>query len=162
MCRRHDAATDREGSDVDRVDAEVGEPERGADDVDDRVERPHLVKLDLLEGHTVHFAFRGSQSGEDRERPLAHGGLERATRDQVTDRDVWPMPVVGWVVRVRAIGVTPANAYVELRSCDARALRPLGPDLDTVETEHRHGIADALDRQPEVDQRANGHVTADA
>src|SRR4030095_2712597 len=100
---------------VDRTDAEVGEPERGADDVDDRIECPHLVKLDLLERHTVHLGFGGGQAGEDRQRPLAHRRLERASRDQVTDGDVRPMALVVWV-GVRSIGMLPAYAHMELRS----------------------------------------------
>ena len=41
--------------------------------------------------------------------------------------------------------------------CDA-----LGPDLDAVESERRDGVAHALERQAEVEQRADGHVAADA
>ena len=70
------------------------------------------------------------------------------------------MRLVG--VPVGGVGMLAVNAHLELRRGDGGALRTLRPDLDAVEPEHADRVAHALDREAEIEQRADGHVTADA
>ena len=106
--------------------------------------------------------FGLGEAREDGERALADQRLEGAGRDQIADRRVGPMTVVVVVSRVRRVGMTAVHADLELRRRDPAALRPLRPHLDAVESERRHRVSHPLDRQTEVEQGADRHVTADA
>src|SRR5262249_26027862 len=143
---------------------EMDEPERRSDHVDDGVECADLVELDALDRHAVHLRLGLGQTPEDGEGALPHPGRERAAGEEITDRDPRTMAVMGRIVGVAVVkvGMLPVNAHVELRRGDGGALRPLRPDLDALEPERAYRLAHALDREAEIEQRADGHVTADA
>ena len=67
------------------VDAEQLEPDRGRDDVDDRVDRPDLVKMYVFELRAVDLRFRPTEHFEDREGPIANVGSKLRSGDQIAN-----------------------------------------------------------------------------
>ena len=115
------ALSDRQRAHMHRLDAEVDESERGADHVDDGVERADLVELDALDRHAVHVRLGLGQPREDGEGAIAHRGSQRAAGEQIADRD--PRTVSVMLVRlvgvpVGRVGMLAVNAYLELRRGD--------------------------------------------
>src|SRR5262249_9983743 len=129
------------------------------DDVDDRVERSDLVELDPLRGDTVHAPLRLGEPGEDGERIRTDGFGKGASLQQPADVRPGAVSVVvrvGTVLRMLAV-----HTDVELRRRDSRARDLLGRGLDRAETERRDRVTERGERQPEVDEGADGHVAAD-
>ena len=62
----------------------------------------------------------------------------------------------------RIVGMLAVHANVELRRSNARALHLLGRDRHAIEREPCHGLSNRVERDADVDQRADGHVPADA
>lgn len=67
------------------VDAEQLEPDRSRDHVDDRVDRPDLVKMYVFELRTVDLRFRPTEHFEDREGPISNVGSKLRPRDQIAN-----------------------------------------------------------------------------
>ena len=135
----------------DAADAEVGERRAHADDVRDRVPRPHLVECDVVGRDAVHAALGVGEPGEDRERRLLdHHGQVRRLQQR-------PDP------RPRAMRVILAEAlHVDLERAQPGPRHRARPHGDLA----RH---DGADRGPDrveggtgVEQRAEQHVAGDA
>ena len=95
---------DGAGADGDRAAADVGDAERferraGTDHVDDRVERTHLVQLDVGGVDAVDGAFDRGEPGEHGSRPGAHPLGEFGPLEEFVDLPHRPMGHVGAVVR---------------------------------------------------------------
>src|SRR4051812_26770407 len=104
----------------------MDEAHRCADHVDDRVERPDLVKLDRIRGDAVHASLRLREALEDRERLLLHWRVERAAGEERADVGVWPMRMrMGMRMRSGMIRMRAVDTHVELRRGDPRALDAL-------------------------------------
>jgi hypothetical protein len=111
----------------------------------------------------MHAALGLGETTEDGERVLLDARGERAALEERPDVGVRPVRVmVVGVMRVRLIGVLAVDAHVELRRVDTRALHPLGAHFDAVQREHPEGVPQRVQRQPEMEQRADRHVAADA
>jgi DnaK suppressor protein len=148
---------------VDRFDPEVVEPEAGADDVDDRVERAHLVELDVVGRDAVDAALGLGEPREDRECVGAHPIRQPAPLEERTNVAIRPMRVVV-VMRMptRLVGMLSVHAHVEFRRADSRPRDALSVDRDAVEAERGDRVAHAREREAEIEQRAHGHVAAHA
>ena len=67
------------------VDAEQLEPDCSRNYVDDRVDRPDLVKMYVFELRTVDLRFRPTEHFEDREGPISNVGSKLHPRDQIAN-----------------------------------------------------------------------------
>jgi hypothetical protein len=145
---------------VDPLDAEVREPERRRDHVDDRVERADLVKDDLPDRHAVRAAFGLGKTGEDGERPLSHLRRQRRGSEQRADVSIGPMAVYAVAMAAGRIGMLPVHAYVKFRGGDPAPLDALGVHRYPREAERLDRGTDGVERQPEIQQRPHRHVAA--
>lgn len=85
MIRINRTVPDRNRGTGHSVDAEQLEPDRGRDYIDDRVDRPDLVKMYVSEVHAVDLRFRPTEHFEDREGPISNVGSKLRPRDQVAN-----------------------------------------------------------------------------
>ena len=85
MCCLHDAAAEANRRAHDTFDAQRFERGADADDVDDRVERAHLVQLDVGRIDAVNRTFDGSQPFEDGAGPSTHPVGEVGCIEQCKD-----------------------------------------------------------------------------
>ena len=84
------------GAGLEPVDAQQVEPDGGADDVDDRIDRADLVEVDLLHVHAVRVGLGLAELGEDL---LGQLGLPRRQRGLVDHRLDVVQVAVGVLVR---------------------------------------------------------------
>jgi hypothetical protein len=111
----------------------------------------------------VDAPFGRGEHREDRERAVANHRLERAGGEEVADLAIRSMHVpAGTMVRARIVWMLAVHADVELRCGDPGSLDPFGRDGDAVEVETCDGIPHGVERHTGVEQRADGHVAADA
>ena len=157
-------ALDRAAADVERrrydvVDAEPLEPVHGADDVDDGVERADLVEVDLLDRRLVNRRFGLGEPLEQVNRALLALGLQRRPADLVDD----PFQVVVRMGRSRRrIGRSRRFMQTELRRGDAGATDALGGHVGVIHGEAPERPLQRVDRQPEIEKRAEHHVAGGA
>ena len=85
------AAARRHGAGLDSIDAQQVEPDCGAHDIGDRVDRAHLVKVDLGEVDAVNGRLGFAQLEEDTLGQVFLAGAQAALVDQRFD--VMPVPV---------------------------------------------------------------------
>src|SRR5205085_10202958 len=64
MCGAYAAVAQCDRAAEHLVDAQLGEPPNGADDVENRVDRAHLVEMDLLRRHAMNLALHRRDVGE--------------------------------------------------------------------------------------------------
>ncbi len=88
---RHRAGADVERRGHEALGLEPGEREDAAHDVDDRVDRPDLVEVDLLGRRAVDRGLGLGQPPEERGDALLEGGVERRAVEQ--RQDVVEVPV---------------------------------------------------------------------
>ena len=79
----HHARTQVQRRRDDIVDAEPLEPEHRADDVDDRVDGPDLVQVDLVDRHLVDCGLGFADPAKEIDRPLLARGRQRRLADEL-------------------------------------------------------------------------------
>ena len=98
------AAAERHAPRGDARRAQPGERRRGADDVDDRVDRADLVERDVLDGDAVQPRLDDGDAIEDVERARAHVAVEVLLQHRLDVAIVlWLVVRVAAVVRARRV-----------------------------------------------------------
>jgi hypothetical protein len=120
----------------------------------DRVDRAHLVEVDLLRAGAVDRRLHLGQPAEELGRALAHLWVEAAAVDAREDR---PEPAA--VAGVRRVVL---DDHVELRRAEARAHHALRLEAMAAEGKPVELRAQLAERQAEVEQRAEQHVARGA
>lgn len=106
------------------VDAEQLEPDRSRDHVDDRVDRPDLVKMYVFELRTVDLRFRPTEHFEDREGPISNVGSKLRPRDQIANLRILSTVAVRAGMRVTVSVLMSMVIRVRVRmAVSGRALR---------------------------------------
>ena len=123
--------------------------ENRSEHVHDRVERPHLVKVDPVRSRTVHLRLCVRETRED--------GLPLRLRR---------VRYVGLLDDLHNIGQVPMRVfvsgdYVHLRPHDAVLLHLLGLQPEPGNLQLCQLLPQRLDTQPGIHQRAQDHVPAD-
>ena len=127
------------------------DPDRDADDVQDRIDRADLVKVDVLDADAMHVRLGLGQLGENFARGRLDGRVERTGGEHVRNR--------------------PETA-LRLPALFDLDVEPHGPDavhhalglLHRVSVEWQLGALgfESVQLQPQVEQRGDQHVAADA
>ena len=201
-------APDRAAPDVERrgddvVDAEPFEAVHGSDDVDDRVEGTHFVKMDTLDRRVVDrrlglrqpleqtpppdparagkrraldvardilqamvgvqrfmrvLVIAADHAGRDRAKYPAHARADSTSARGVRDSRRRDEPPTG-PIRMREAFF---RVRAKLRRRDARAQHALGRDAAVVDRQASERAAERLEREPEIEQRAEHHVAGGA
>ena len=73
------------------LDTKAIQRQTGPDDVDDGIDRPYLMKVDLLDTRPMGVGLGLGQFRENDHRPLANGGGQTSVLDDLPD--VFQMPV---------------------------------------------------------------------
>ena len=143
------ALAGRNGAGLEAIHAQQVQPHRRADDVDDRIDRADLVKMDLREVDAVHLGLGLAQPQED---PLGQVFLAGGQAAGVDDGlDVVPVPV----------GVLVRGVHLGVGGPEASLAHGLERDMPG-KTQARHGLLDGPGIDPGVHQSAQGHVSRDA
>jgi hypothetical protein len=161
MRRVDAAAADVEGRRDHGVDAQLLEREDRSDDVDDRIDRPHLVEVDALERQAVNAGLHLAEPQEQGFGASLGRRTERGPIDECVNLGQGTM-VVAVRVRRRVLGMPVAMPGLaldaELRCCDACPRHRLGPHHLRIDGEAAEGRADIGERDPGVDEGSEHHV----
>ena len=68
------------------INSEKFESNCGADDVDDRIHRPHFVEMDFFDSHLMHLGFRFAQARENSLGAILQREAQFRLVDQVQNR----------------------------------------------------------------------------
>ena len=63
----------------DLPDSELLKADTSPDDINDRIDRPHFVEMDVFDRNPVNFRFRFAEAAKDRQCPLFYSFTERRT-----------------------------------------------------------------------------------
>jgi hypothetical protein len=144
----HGAGADGDGRGADLVDVEALEGGAGADDVDDGVERPDLMELDVVGSHAVDATLDHRQSLEDGDGPLVYAAREVGAGEHLEHLAIATVAVLG-LMRHDHAGGTDAAPLRRLDR-DAVGMRDARNDVE-------HGGAVGAG----VEQRRQRHVAGD-
>lgn len=191
MIRINRTVPDRNRGTGHSVDAEQLEPDRSRDYIDDRVDRPDLVKMYVFELRTVDLRFRPTEHFEDREGPISNVGSKLRPRDQIANLRILSTVAVragmrvtvsvlmSMVIRMRmavsgralrvpvrlllrlAFGFGDGHTHIDITRCKAVSINSFHDELK-VETEGRETFEQRFPRQTEVEQGAHKHVPGSA
>jgi hypothetical protein len=145
---------DRAAPDVQRrrsepFDAQQLEADARADDIYNRVERAHLVKMNLFDRHIMNARFRFRESRKD----LRGAGLNTDAQARAFDEleNLAQTPVVMLLAR----------PHVRAHGADARALNLLELHLKVADIKPRQLLRERTAVRPGAHKRAQRHVAAD-
>jgi hypothetical protein len=144
------AAAERDRRAHQPVQAQVHEPGGHPDDVGDRVERPDLVEVHVVDRDAVHHGLGLGDPAEDLQGDVAHHGIEPGSLDQHPH------------VRPAALGHGVRDADVAARRREPVARGRLRPELDRLGGDRVDGGTDHVQGHPCAEQRAEQHVAAGA
>ena len=152
----------------------------GPDNIDDRVEGAHFMKVDLVYRDPVNRGFNFPEPCKQLLRTIPSLRRQRRTIDQCIHLCQRAMGVrmprgftaVIEMLRLRA-GVAVVRVIIvcmatclagdmEFRGRDARTRHALGPDCRRIDGETAEGAAEILERQAEVEQGTQNHVPGSA
>ena len=150
MVGAHHAHAGRNRRRVDAIDAEVDQPERRPNDIDDRVRRAELVERHVADVCSVHRRFRFREAPVDRERHLARALGKLGVLDHRPDAEVV----------AEDAGVLAANAHG--RRPDPETFYPGRLHLEPLDLQLSERLLERFERNAGVDQRAEHHVTGNA
>lgn len=150
------------------TDAQVDQRGAAADDIADRVERAHLVELDVVGRDAVHGTLGVGEGPERRVRAVAHPRLELGGVEQAAHLPPGTMgmpvrgPIVGDVVG-RGVGRRARRAVDNgrLRAHELVSFGALHHDLE-LGVDGPDGRAYALERGAGIHQGAEQHVAGHA
>ncbi len=140
------------------IDSEARKTDRRARDVDDRIDSTDLVKVHLLERDPVHLGLCVTQRPEDRERSIAHGGVECSALENLFDFQVASTVVAVMVCARLLLASVLGDANLEVAS-RKRATFHLSHAQQMVELETAKISDERAPRQPGVEQRSQEHVS---
>ncbi len=130
--------------------AEVEPRRERTDDIDDRIDRAHLVEVDVVDVDPVHGGLGDRETSERGASTVAHRLGERGGADHRVDRRPAPVVVViGGGDGDRGGGDAPAGGQ-------GRVEGPLG------QADRADEVADHVELGTEVDERGEEHVAGDA
>jgi hypothetical protein len=143
------------------------EAEDRADDVDDRVERAHLVQVDLLDRRGVDRGLGLGETMEQALRALLSPGRQRGSIDRPFDlgeRMMVPVivPVRGRIVMVMRVRGGLLRVDAELRCGHAGTEHTFARHVSAINREAAERPSQLVDRQSEVEQRADRHIARGA
>jgi hypothetical protein len=128
---------------------EHGEGERGARDVDDRVDRSHLVEGDQVDLLSVHPGLGLGQPPEDPLRQVERVRRECRRVEERADAGVRPDDARGRGLDLYPLRVEPVRFYI------------LHLDVERLEGQLGQLFAEQVEIRPGVDQGGEGHVAGD-
>ena len=131
-----------------RVDAEMQQAGTDADDVDQRIQRPHLMELHLLGRMAVHRRLRRRQQGEHRQHLVAQG-LRQRRLGQLA-----PQQLPGAMAR---LGLQGHHRQVQSPQSGTAALLQIEA-IKIGQTQGRQGLVDHRWRQTQIQQGRQQHV----
>ena len=139
----------------DALDVERFQRSTGADDVDDGIDRPDLMELDVVSRGAVHFSFHLGQQAEGSLGAVTNALGQICGVDQFADR-----PVAA-VVIMRVIMIVPVgeNHNVSLRRGHSAAHHVLERQGVAVEVEAADELTDHQRVGTRIDQCRHRHVT---
>ena len=147
MSDRHGSATRRDSAANDPINAQQVEPDRDADDVHDRIDRPDLVKVDFLNRRAMHFGLSLGDGHEDRLRAeLLRFGQTVGCVDQRRDVAQMPMSVLLGMLDLNVSGAKAA-------AHDGRCL-----ERDALESQRFDPRLNGFRIHSGIDQRRQRHV----
>jgi hypothetical protein len=161
--RLHLSLAERHRARRDARDTEPRQRDGGARDVDDGIDRTHLVEVDLLERDAVDAGLGAAERLEDRECALANRRVQARAGDQAGDGGVAATVAVDAAAGVpgRVSVLRTRHAHVEM----PRRQRPAPHATHhqgVVEGEAREVGLELLAREPGVEERCEEHVARDA
>ncbi len=136
---------------MDFADIKIIEADGYADDVDDGVDRPDLVKMNPFDGNPVHRPFRLGQTAEDPLGPLPDGSGKGTRIDH--GHDITIMTV--WLV------VCNCDIKTETPHPLAQTFLRFEPVAPPRQGELCQFASQVLQRQAEIKEGGNGHVAGD-
>jgi hypothetical protein len=146
------AAPERDRTRRDARDAEPVQRDRGAREIDDRVDRADLVKVHLRDRRPVHARLRARERLEARERALAHRVGELRALEHADDLAIGAAVVVTVSMATRS-----GHAHIDVQRGEDPA--PHAPhDEAVVEAEAGEIRLELFAREARVEQRAEQHV----
>ena len=144
----HGPAANGKRRDVDRLHPREIQRDDTPRDVDDRVDRAHVVELHRVAVGAVHPRFGIGEPREDARRALAHAGPERAPLEDVENvakRPMLPMrPLIDLDIDLGRAKIPLHHLACDQRPPRERQLRQLGSEL--------------LERHASVQNRRHDHV----
>ena len=174
MGRLHHAAADVQWRTDDPIGAGPFKRERGPDDVDDRIERPDLVKVDLFHRHLVDGGFRLGQPREHARCALPRSCGERRLADEgenlrqaavammVLGARRWLLGAVRRTMFVVRGCLAMALVHDELRGGHTGAEDTRGADVDVSERQAAKRACQLVEGHAGIEKRAKRHVAGHA
>ena len=144
----HEAASHPQGGGKNPFDAQIVKAEYCSHDIDDRVDRAHFVKMDLLHRHAVHFGLRRPQPLEHETGFVLHGIGKVRRADQFQD------------VRQAAMMMPARQVDIDMGCLDAAFVGRADLQFKSINVDPGDSVAQRRCRHAGVDQRAQKHVAA--
>jgi hypothetical protein len=161
-------AFERAGTDVqwrcnDPLDPERLKPDADSNDVYDRIDGAHLMKMDRVNGDVVDFRFSFAQSLKDCLSLLFDGLRKPGCADYLFDPGKRSVIVMVIMSMIMAMLMTPFffnQSDIELGCRDSAAIDAVEAQLIALHAKLRQFGLEVLKIQPAVQQRAEQHVAA--
>ena len=147
------------------IDAEEMEPHAGAGDVDDRVDRAHVVEVHVVDGGPVDARFRLPEPGEDARGVRLDGRGQIAGGDQIEDgaqvsvRVLVPVVPVSVRMAGRITGmIVVVHVHVDLGRPEDALHHLASLERPPGKTELGELVAEGLEGHARVHEGAHDHV----